>query len=530
MKTMKRLLIATAALVFMAGCNKDFKEINTNPLAIKTINDPGMLLTNILRNTATAGDWTAESTIIQQFVLPYNLGATVGYQFNDPNPAISGAPWGVYTGVLRTTQSLIDYVKTDSTRPNLYNMARIWRAYHYMWLVDHYGDVPYSEAELGQKEGVFYPKYDKGATIYEDLHKEIKEATDALNPAKDNNSKFDIFVPTNATAATEITLWKRLGYSLLLRLGMRYSKVDQAKAKTIVQEAYNGGLMQSNLDNIYVKNTTEAGASDVNYQNGRMNGIRTTNPYTYHAAEPLVTTLKNLSDPRLKFMVAYYSPDQKTAPSVTNPDTITSHQFGFPVGYQIGLNWKDTSKGYRPPSGGGESFSQLNYNVVANTTTPSLIITNAQTKLLLAEAAFRGWLPAGAKTAKEYYEEGIIASMDAYSIFPNTAGALPTAAEKAAYLARPGVAYNATDALMLINTQYWIECFNNGHEGWCNWRRSGFPVLSPNYFNNPSGGFIRRFVYPIGEQTINPANYQEAVASLGGDGDKLTTRVFWDKP
>jgi hypothetical protein len=528
MKTMKRLLIATAALIFMAGCNKDFKEINTNPLAIKKINDPGMLLTNIQRNTAVAGDWAAESTIIQQFVLPYNLGATLGYQFNDNAPGLSGAPWGVYTGVLRTTQSLIEYVKSDSARPNLYNMARIWRAYHYMWLVDHYGDVPYSEAELGQKEGVFYPKYDKGAAIYEDLHKEIKEATDALNPAKDNNSKFDIFVAANATTATEITLWKRLGYSLLLRLGMRYSKVDQAKAKSIVQEAYNGGVMQSNADNIYVKNTTDAGAPDVNYTNGRMGGVRGTNPYTYHVAEPLVTTLKNLGDPRLKFMVAYYSPLQSTAPNVTNPDTISSHQFGFPVGYQVGGNWKSTSPGYRAPTGTGESFSQLNYNVVANSTTPSVIISNAQTKLLLAEAAFQGWLPAGAKTAKEYYEEGIIASMDEYSIFPNTAGALPTAAEKAAYLTRPGVAYNATDALMLINTQYWIECFNNGYEGWSNWRRSGFPVLSPNLFNNNlNGGFIRRFIYPINEQTINPENYQAAVASMGGD--LLTTRVFWDK-
>jgi hypothetical protein len=190
MKTMKRLLIATAAMVFMAGCNKDFKEINTNPLAIKTINDPGTLLTNIQRNTATGGDWAAESTIIQQFVLPYNLGATLGYQFNDNAPGLSGAPYGVYTGVLRTTYALLDYVKKDTARTNLYNMTRILKAYHYMWLVDHYGDVPYSEAEKGSSEGIFYPKFDKGADIYEDLRKEIKEATDALNPAKDNNSTF----------------------------------------------------------------------------------------------------------------------------------------------------------------------------------------------------------------------------------------------------------------------------------------------------------------------------------------------------
>jgi hypothetical protein len=92
------------------------------------------------------------------------------------------------------------------------------------------------------------------------------------------------------------------------------------------------------------------------------------------------------------------------------------------------------------------------------------------------------------------------------------------------------VAYNATDALKLINTQYWIECFNNGYEGWCNWRRSGYPVLSPNLFNNNlNGGFIRRFIYPITLQNITPANYQEAVARLGGK-DELIGRVFWDTP
>jgi hypothetical protein len=34
--------------------------------------------------------------------------------------------------------------------------------------------------------------------------------------------------------------------------------------------------------------------------------------------------------------------------------------------------------------------------------------------------------------------------------------------------------------------------------------------------------------YPNAEQAQNPANYNAAVASMGGDG--LTQRVFWDKP
>ncbi len=50
--------------------------------------------------------------------------------------------------------------------------------------------------------------------------------------------------------------------------------------------------------------------------------------------------------------------------------------------------------------------------------------------------------------------------------------------------------------------------------------------LQPNTLNNfLGGGFIRRFTYPINLQTITPANYAAAVASLGGP-DLMTTRIF----
>jgi hypothetical protein len=308
---------------------------------------------------------------------------------------------------------------------------------------------------------------------------------------------------------------------------MRYSKADPNKAKTIVTEAFNGGVMQTNADNAVIKNMTDAGAPIVGFDNGRMTTIRVQNAFNYYLAEPFVDTLKRYMDPRLKFIAARYAPLQSTAPQVLNPDTTMVSQFGFPVGIDQS-NFPTTHPSYRAPTGTGQNFSQLNYNVVANTTTPSLVITNAQTKLLLAEAAFRNWLPAGAKTAKEYYEEGIKASMDAYTSFPNTTP-IPLTLQNQ-YLVNPGVAWNNTDALQMINTQYWIEGFNNGYEAWSNWRRSGLPLLKPNLINsNLAGGFIRRFSYPQDEQTTNRVNYQEAVAGLGGP-DFLTTRIFWDIP
>ena len=101
--------------------------------------------------------------------------------------------------------------------------------------------------------------------------------------------------------------------------------------------------------------------------------------------------------------------------------------------------------------------------------------------------------------------------------------------EKNNYLAGPEVAYNDANALKLINTQYWIACITTGAEGFANWRRSGFPLLQPNqYNNNLNGGFVRRMAYPNAEEAQNPDNYYAAVTSMGADD--LVHRVFWDKP
>ena len=76
----------------------------------------------------------------------------------------------------------INLLGPGTARVNLLSMIRIWKAQVFMGLVDHYGDVPYSEAGKAVSDGIFYPKYDDDAAIYDDLYKELKEAIAALNP------------------------------------------------------------------------------------------------------------------------------------------------------------------------------------------------------------------------------------------------------------------------------------------------------------------------------------------------------------
>ena len=160
--------------------------------------------------------------------------------------------------------------------------------------------------------------------------------------------------------------------------------------------------------------------------------------------------------------------------------------------------------------------------IVASPAAPDFWVTYAETSLLLAEAAHRGWITGSAQT---YYENAIRADMAVYTLFPGTTPI--SDGEVNAYLAQPGVAFNSADALKLINTQYWIVNLRNGTEAFANFRRSGYPTLSPNLSNNNlNGGFARRMSYPDREASSNAENYAGAVTVIGGDN--LLSRVFWD--
>jgi hypothetical protein len=172
-------------------------------------------------------------------------------------------------------------------------------------------------------------------------------------------------------------------------------------------------------------------------------------------------------------------------------------------------------------------YSQLDRRRMAKNTAPIFFVTAAQTNLLLAEARFRGWITSG--TAAQYFADGISRHMDQLASYD--AGSAIAPAARDAYIAAhplvPGREYEQ------INTQYWIASLLNGPEAFANFRRSGFPTLTPNPYGQPTnpdvpnGTFIRRLTYPTSELSVNTVNVNAAIAAQGPD--KLSTRVWWDK-
>ena len=498
-------------LTILTSCDKGFDELNTNkvdPIALdpQFVMNNAIILTTYPDNFATLGMLCYNFPIVQQIVTPFGSSLSGG-NYNIFNSANTGLVWtNFYQFVLKQNLDVIEKTKSVATLSNLYNEARIWKAHAFMILTDTYGDVPYSEGGQGFIATIIKPKYDRQELIYKDILKELDEASAALDPAKPTNTS-DILYGGN------ITNWKKLGYSLLLRAAMRLSKIAPDVAATYVTKAVAGGLMQSNKDNSVIRHTSL-------YNNWIAVHLTAREKANFYLAKPFVDFLKNKNDPRLLSIsvraVGALSGADQAAPRTTSDPT---KQVGMPMGYDD-VSIKNTFAANGVAS--LYDYSQVNLKTILKIDAPEYHVTYAETQLLLAEAVVRGWTTGNAALL---FKTGIESHMRQMAEYDPTA-AISEADITTYTTANPLV---PATALEQINTQYWAASFMNGSETWANFRRSGFPALSKTPYpgSEITGNFIRRMPYPDGETITNLANLQAAIAVQGKND--INTPVWWDK-
>jgi hypothetical protein len=165
------------------------------------------------------------------------------------------------------------------------------------------------------------------------------------------------------------------------------------------------------------------------------------------------------------------------------------------------------------------TYSRINPKLL-NLDEPYQLMNYGEVELLLAEAAKRGIGGVDPTTAQAHYEAGVKASMQMYTVYDPTL--VVTDQQVTDYLAaRP---YNDATALQQIGEQLWLNHFLNWWEAWTDWRRTGYPALTPvNFPGNTTGGTIPvRLKYPNAEVAGNPS------FSSGSSPNDFTTRVWWD--
>lgn len=521
MKKFSKLLYLASMALFFASCDNGFKEMNVNPNASTEV-VPGFLFTraqlSTVSNNYTGAAYLTIGGSMQHFATYKEVPAAGDKYFNYN---YSNASWDLYGGTDMTTQGavidieqVISAVSTSPEDVNKLSASRIWKAYLFHRLTDLYGDIPYSDAGKALTEGNFTPKYDEQSAIYADLFKELEESINAFDASKATFARADLMY------GGDIAKWKKFGYSLMLRLGMRLTQVDAVLAKTWVQKAIAGGVITSDSDIAAIAYVDGSITTNRNFiASGLMNTDYVTpggdNVEGGKFAKTLIDYLKTTKDPRLNVISVVWT--QATPTSAYVADTATALQKGM----------ENAAFNSRPAD--FDSYSEPNPATILKYNAPLLVFTSAEVHLLLAEAAVRGWYTS--TTAEAEYKSAVTSGMKQWSLF-GTAGIIADARINAYITANPYKTAGTTDEqLEQIGTQKWVALFlEDEYEIFSNWRRTGYPKLVPtNYPGNLTGGKIpTRFVIPDSEGIYNAENFNAARTRQGGT-NTLSSVVWWDK-
>lgn len=502
----RNLSLSLLLFLFLSSCDENFDELNTNQVLPTSIN-PVFQLNNAILSSGFGGNTLIyEMGIVQQIVSP-NSGVITGANFNQDNRNATDNLWqGSYRNVIKNTRDILSQIEGDPERNNLRQMTRIWQARTFMVLTDTYGDVPYFEGGLGFTDQIVLPAYDPQELIYEDIINELREAGDALDVAGTIENADILY-------GGEVEQWRNLANSLLLRAGMRLTKIDPARAQQLAAEAFQRGVITTNEGNAVIRH-------DNNFQNGIGSTLNGSEANNFFLVEAFVDYLLETNDPRLaSIAVRYVGAESGSGQTPDVADTDPSIQIGMPMGFD---NNTITTVAADMGLASFYEFSQADRFRVTKQATPMFLVTASQTFLLLAEAAERGWITG---SVEEFYNQAVRAHMEQMVEFDPNSAIAPEAIDD--YLAANP--FNSAEALEQINTQYWVSSFLNGPEAFANFRRSGFPILEPNPFplQDISGDFIRRLTYPTTEISVNAEQVRIAINRMGPD--VLDTRVWWDQ-
>lgn len=501
---LNKITFAVLSCLALQSCKKGLEEMNVNPNASST---PNAAFTF----TKSELDGAADALILlqgtMQYTTSFNDVAGFGAKYVlSQNSQSYGAFTNAYPKEINEITSVISVVTGDPAQVNLLATSRIWKAYIYSRLTDLYGDIPYSQAGKGYTDAVYKPVYDTQKSIYADLLKELDESATSLDATKATFGAADLIYAGN------VVQWKKFAYSLMLRLAMRMTKVDAASAQTWAQKAIAGGVILENADIAKVGGYVSSG-QDINKNPLALNMINSdyitatgsSNTEGGKFQDVFISSLKANKDPRLGVLSVVYVNGK--------PDTSAAIQKGM-----------SATLGSKPAD--FVTYSEPNQATILQLNSPYLLLTNAETNFLLAEAALRGWYTANSATVM--YENAIKASMLQWTLF-GTAGIISTN-QINTYINyhKLNTAGTMASQMQQIYNEFWVGVYPNSQEVFATYRRTGYPALVPNnYVGNATGGQIfRRMEYPLVEQNLNGENLKAAIARQGADD--FMTRIWWD--
>lgn len=497
--------IFTLLLLGTAGCKDEFFDINKNPNApTEESITPELILPRAQH--ATAARMATSYDYAAHWMGYWARSGSYGPSHEQESYAITNGyqqdEWSGWYDIL-TDVDLMEKKAKASGQTFYLGAAKVLKSIGFMYLVDQYGNVPYSKAF--DLSGNILPAYDKGEVIYDSLLVELDRAAKlfAATEAAANPG----MTSADVMFGGDLTMWRKLANTQRLKLLIRQSEVIAA-AKVTAEIAKitadgSGFLMSGESANVNPGYGNIVDQDNPFYSTYKVSAAGSLDQYN-RANNYVLGKYMNNRDERYKYFFS-----KVKVKNSGQPNDYYGYNFGEVIPNSA-PNEANSSDVAGPGLAKGPDQDQW-------------LFTSVESMFLQAEAIQRGWLPGN---AEEAYEEAVRESF-------RWLGVTDAVATANTYLDQENTMISFTaapDKIKLIAMQRYLALTGiNNFEAWANYRRLGVPAvpsdlplsLSPNRAGNV---IPKRLLYPQNEYSYNAANVEQE-----GTIDAQTARVFWDK-
>lgn len=386
-------------------------------------------------------------------------------------------------------------------------LAKFFRAYYFYNLTLSFGDIPYSEAAMGESANIFNPKYDPQKDVFVGILKELEEAS-ALLKSNASTISGDIIYQGSAV------LWNKLVNSFRLKVLITlFNKTDDFPfsipnefARIVAQE-----------DMITAINGEEDGQLLFLNQEGNRYPEFNANNYSsgMYMDSTFIQHLQDLKDPRLFVIATQTRVGKEEGKEI---DDFSSYEGGDPIVPYALVNQKAVS-GF---------LSKVHERYYEDPTVEPLVLLGySELQFIIAEAIWRGWLVGD---VLQHYNEGIRGSFRFYEKYAKNLSTYFSESKIEEYLSQNNVSFSSAttpiNQLERIILQKYLRSFHQGGFSlYFDHLRTGFPSLRKG--NNVQVAY--RWMYPLDEYNNNTEQVAAAIQSQFEGNDAINVKPWWIK-
>lgn len=547
---LRKMLFITLAFVALGSCKK-IEEKFDGMLINPNFPDPAAADADLFLTQAQlsfAGFFDDASS--------FGMELTRQIHFSGPTYASGFTPesfngiWlTAYTGVIKQIDALIPIAEQQKKFVNV-GMAKILKAYTLMTLVDMFGDIPSTEANLGSANT--NPKIDKGIDVYA---KAIMLLDEAIADLAKTPGSFpgvqDLFY--GASSAVGARRWVTLAKTLKFRAFVTTRLVDPTAKSKIDALLLEDDLINVPAQDFEFKYSTRLAAPNTRHPRYNTNYVATgaVNYMANHFMWTLVqekggSVAAGTVDPRSRYYFYRQRSNYAEVTQITKFCVISPRPAHYPAGMPFclltagywGRDHADNSG--IPPDGplrttvgiypfGGDFDASQGTSVLLNRGGHGAgiqpIWQSAYTQFLKAEVALT--VTPNPLRARSMLESGLRQSFAKVIGYPATiAFTVPDAFVPSAariddwVLNRVLPLYDAAaDKMEVIMKEYYIALWGNGVDAYNNYRRTGKPGNMQWALLPFPGDFNRSQFYPSNHVNLNVNAKQKPGVAV---------QVFWD--